>query len=751
MQKEQTLQKTSVNTIILLVSVFTLFTMNALYAGQKGDWVRYQLPDVLPGTWRRAVGENCLIFAGADDSLIAAYDIHAGAWYTYQTSIGMPWRYTAAAGDDAAMIWNDSIVVAYSALLQEFVMLDYEGSLLGSSSGYGCSGFMAYFLTDAFFYVFDAENGQWYQHPYNKPTEDIEAIWVHIDGRTDDVVVELANTSGWVERTLITYSHHTKSFAEINSDNLVHERLDHGFVFWVINDFFGGYSAYTGDYSKITPGQIFYVTDTSPGALLLYPRTTFTFFYRVEKEYPVHTGFIYAYDTRHGSFQIGSFDHFIMVEGLSTYDSWTGSEIGFQGTVNSGGDESLAYYVYNGKTHTFTHTTSPLFDCGFGRPHCCGGSVFTGVDYYTVMAYDVTDQHMASAALPPRVEGYQAGISLEARKNWTLADVKRVFSDTLFIYTFNGTTNTMTIRREYTTETAGSGYYAKIVADNVCGFIIMNQLLLYSPGTDQWTEKIVDRENLIFGNQRDYIYYLDGDHISLFNGLTGQDNISLPFGYDTYWYMDNYTYKQDNFFIAYNNNNQYVAYSLFTGTTSAYASDFLAYEYGQNAVVVLGSSGSVDNLKYHLTYNALEDCWIPLTLTAEEGYRSNIMAGGKTALMLTVNGYLLAFDPNKTASAIDDENKNMTQTPERYQLFQNYPNPFNLITIINYKLLMMNDVELSIYNLLGQKVATLVDKRQNAGSYRVEWDATGFASGVYLYRIKTGDGYVETKKLILLK
>ena len=74
----------------------------------------------------------------------------------------------------------------------------------------------------------------------------------------------------------------------------------------------------------------------------------------------------------------------------------------------------------------------------------------------------------------------------------------------------------------------------------------------------------------------------------------------------------------------------------------------------------------------------------------------------------------------------------------RFRLSQNYPNPFNPKTIINYELparseggLMMNDVELSVYNLLGQKVATLVSERQEAGYHQVEWDGSGFASGVY--------------------
>jgi len=60
-------------------------------------------------------------------------------------------------------------------------------------------------------------------------------------------------------------------------------------------------------------------------------------------------------------------------------------------------------------------------------------------------------------------------------------------------------------------------------------------------------------------------------------------------------------------------------------------------------------------------------------------------------------------------------------------------------------------VELSIYNILGQKVATLVNKKQPAGIYHVEWDGSGFASGIYLYKIETRDGFSKTRKLVLLK
>lgn len=96
------------------------------------------------------------------------------------------------------------------------------------------------------------------------------------------------------------------------------------------------------------------------------------------------------------------------------------------------------------------------------------------------------------------------------------------------------------------------------------------------------------------------------------------------------------------------------------------------------------------------------------------------------------------------------ENSLKIEIPQAYFLDQNYPNPFNPTTTISYQLPAISHVELSIYNLLGQKVATLVSERQPAGFYNVHWDASGMASGVYLYKIEAGE-FVETKKLILMK
>lgn len=88
--------------------------------------------------------------------------------------------------------------------------------------------------------------------------------------------------------------------------------------------------------------------------------------------------------------------------------------------------------------------------------------------------------------------------------------------------------------------------------------------------------------------------------------------------------------------------------------------------------------------------------------------------------------------------------------PVEFALEQNYPNPFNPVTTIKYSLASDEIVELSIYNLLGQKVATLVNQFQEAGYYELQFDATRFASGVYFYRIDAGN-FNSIKKMILLK
>ena len=91
--------------------------------------------------------------------------------------------------------------------------------------------------------------------------------------------------------------------------------------------------------------------------------------------------------------------------------------------------------------------------------------------------------------------------------------------------------------------------------------------------------------------------------------------------------------------------------------------------------------------------------------------------------------------------------------PRQMVLYQNYPNPFNPVTAISYRLSALSQVDLSIYNMQGQKIATLVSARQPSGNYQVVWDASShnLASGIYFYRLSASDGWHETKRMLLLK
>jgi hypothetical protein len=90
------------------------------------------------------------------------------------------------------------------------------------------------------------------------------------------------------------------------------------------------------------------------------------------------------------------------------------------------------------------------------------------------------------------------------------------------------------------------------------------------------------------------------------------------------------------------------------------------------------------------------------------------------------------------------------EIPNGFSLSQNYPNPFNPMTRINFDLGKASNVKLTIYNILGQKVATVINQFMNAGAYSVNFNGSNLSSGVYLYSIEAGD-FKMNKKMILLK
>ena len=105
-----------------------------------------------------------------------------------------------------------------------------------------------------------------------------------------------------------------------------------------------------------------------------------------------------------------------------------------------------------------------------------------------------------------------------------------------------------------------------------------------------------------------------------------------------------------------------------------------------------------------------------------------------------------SIELSSTATSVEKS----TISLKGFRLEQNYPNPFNPTTAISYQLSVNGNVKLSIFDILGKEVTTLVSEKKPAGSYTVQWNAAGMPSGTYFYKLQAGT-YAETKKLILLK
>lgn len=106
--------------------------------------------------------------------------------------------------------------------------------------------------------------------------------------------------------------------------------------------------------------------------------------------------------------------------------------------------------------------------------------------------------------------------------------------------------------------------------------------------------------------------------------------------------------------------------------------------------------------------------------------------------------FFLSINPN-----IDGINR-QTDIPSEFMLAQNYPNPFNPTTNIRYEIAHSSEVELSVYNLMGQRITTLVNETKLPGLYEVTWDASEMASGIYYYQLKAG-GLLLNRQMTLIK
>ncbi len=176
-----------------------------------------------------------------------------------------------------------------------------------------------------------------------------------------------------------------------------------------------------------------------------------------------------------------------------------------------------------------------------------------------------------------------------------------------------------------------------------------------------------------------------------------------------------------------------------SGTTDPDGND-LTYKWWQyadvgnvNSQVSISNSTSEDSASFIVPNEVGKELHIILTIT--DNGSPNLEAYAR--IIFKIDGM----------TSIEDQS---SLKPEKFMLSNNYPNPFNPSTNIKFQIPQQGHVTITVYNLLGQWVATLIDKDMNTGTYTVSFEGSGLASGVYIYQMKSA-AYIESKKFILLK
>ena len=217
--------------------------------------------------------------------------------------------------------------------------------------------------------------------------------------------------------------------------------------------------------------------------------------------------------------------------------------------------------------------------------------------------------------------------------------------------------------------------------------------------------------------------------------------------------------------------------SVFTKRLTAYVkkdvSDYLYFGIANTGGINYFNSGNLVGstnliiMKYKFnpgTNDDTIDLWVNPVLNGieplpEESLTTGTDATGFSEIVLSqlsgsnypptavIDGISISLNWQSVISSIESTSGS---TAREFILNQNYPNPFNPTTTISYHLPFASKVDLSLYNVLGQNVATIISENQSAGNYKVELDATEFASGIYFYKLKTQQG-TQIRKMQVIK
>ncbi|MFZ1517248.1 MAG: T9SS type A sorting domain-containing protein [Ignavibacteriaceae bacterium] len=255
------------------------------------------------------------------------------------------------------------------------------------------------------------------------------------------------------------------------------------------------------------------------------------------------------------------------------------------------------------------------------------------------------------------------------------------------------------------------------------------------PSSETKVRAIIENNGEIFAGTNSGVFQLNGyDWVERNTGLTNL-NVTALASADGYLFAGTSQGSIGGVYISSDNGGNWTLSKPETWVTS-----FLIV--GSNLFEASMGNGITRSTNYGIS-------WIPINDGLGSGAYNVLSLGADDQYLFAgTNGSSIWRRP--LSEIVTETEVEVNTQPTNFVLEQNYPNPFNPSTIISYQLPLNSEVILKVYDILGNEVATLVDEFKLAGTYEIDFNALQLSSGLYLYKLQTGE-FVSTKKMILIK
>jgi len=710
---------------------------------QTGRWVEHDLNDFTSSAPSYQRGDGLILVSAPYKSHILLFDISTGEWLNIdlgapQTHSETDYRFTSG---DVAMYFSDDLIFGYSVELGVWDTMSYSGSVLGSSSipnfsSFGCSDRIAYFVTDQYLYIFDAAVGEWVSYDYILPGGFTSGhYWAK-----DDYFGMILNQTYPEPTRSVVYSTHTQSFNTMSPGGYYLSPMqNHGYANQV--DLGGnayclvGYSAFDNDFDTMTV-QLGDVTESMTGGWIqndnCHEYTTYLTGHRiVVTPYVSVTCNFYGYDTYLGhwteNYIVFDWDVDLYygsgtVAGRYSVDTWLQRDTDY-----------WRFLFYRGYSGTYLQHNTDIIYKSSTSAYRTAGRALAVFDSTQAWGYDVESNLGKYTALTGSItKNFRAG------DNWIALTRYDVGDDPATVYVYYADSDSWqshAVSGPVGSDWVTADHYLEDVGDNY---------LFYSGIMNSFSEVVFPGGTSVSSRLKNNLGYVASNDLSYLHDATRGTVHQKDFRFQTSSLGENSLVSFDA------SDSALYGYSVHSGNwsqTTINVEPYTAIDTGSIGLV----TGKVDYDYYAqlYAYNGFSDSWVELI---PEGTNRSLAVAGKTIVVLR-DDRVYAFDPYSNAVDVADDQSDVL--PKSFTVSQNYPNPFNPSTVIAYNLPYRSTVKVTVLNTLGQRVSTLVDEEQVAGSHQITWDGCNsagseVASGVYFYRISFDDR-TRTRKMLLIR